>query len=74
MRKMEEESKGSTSDDEPEYGSETNSVKASKSGAKQSMNKVGQYLSTNLITQPNITLADVSINDYIAEMIEEMEK
>ena len=34
MRNMEEESKGSTSDDEPEYGSDTNSVKTSKSGAK----------------------------------------
>ena len=31
---MKEESKGSTSDDESEYGSDTNSAKASKSGAK----------------------------------------
>jgi hypothetical protein len=35
--------------------------------------KVGQYLSTNLITGPNITLADIGITNYTAELIEEME-
>lgn len=51
MKKNLEESKGSTSSDEPEYDSDLNSIKSIKSDQKAPKLKISLYLSTNLITQ-----------------------
>ena len=73
MRNQEEESKGSTSSKESEYESDTNSVKSAQNKSKSSrMNNIS-YLSTNLITQNNITLADIEIKNYLDSTINDME-
>ena len=60
-----EESKGSTSEEESEYESDTDTVKSAQNKSKSSrMNNIS-YLSTNLITQNNITLADIEIKNYL---------
>jgi hypothetical protein len=72
MKKIEEESKGSTSEEEPEYESDTHSAKSEKAPSKSTRPKITPYLSTNLITERNLTLADVSVEDYSVERIEDM--
>jgi len=64
MNKMEEESKGSTSGEESEYESDTNPADLPKSGSIAAKVMPGTYLSTNLIAEKNLTLADININSY----------
>ena len=73
MRKYEEESKGSTSGDESEYESDNNSVKEVKGSSVLPKAMTGVYLSTNLITERNLTLADIKIDNYTLDGIENME-
>ena len=61
MRKTEEESKGSTSEEEPEYESDGISDKSIKSDHGAPRLKISLYLSTELITERNLTLADIDI-------------
>jgi hypothetical protein len=70
---MEEESKGSTSGEESDYDSDTNPPQLPKSGSIAAKVMPGVYLSTNLITERNLTLADISINSYTLDDIENME-
>jgi len=73
MRMNQEESKGSTSEEESEYESDTDTVKSAQNKSKSSrMNNIS-YLSTNLITQNNITLADIEIKNYLDSTINDME-
>ena len=73
MRKLEEESKGSTSEEELEYESDTPSLKSVKIGSRAPKPNITPYLSTNLITGKNLTLADVTIEDFSVNKIEDME-
>jgi hypothetical protein len=61
MRNQEEESKGSTSEEGPEYESDVNSVKSDDNKSKASRMSNISYLSTNLVTSKNLTLADIYI-------------
>jgi hypothetical protein len=70
---MEEESKGSTSSEEPEYGSEGISDKSIQSDNGAPKIKVVYYLSTKLITERNLTLADIAIESYPTSKIDHME-
>jgi hypothetical protein len=70
---MEEESKGSTSSDEPEYESDHLSDKSIKSDRGAPKIKISSYLSTPLITESNLTLADVNIESYPESKISTME-
>ena len=73
MRNNKEESKGSTSSEEPEYESDINSIKSGKSASKPSKSKITPYLSTNLITETNLTLPDIIIQNYTMDQIEDLE-
>ena len=57
-----EESKGSTSSEEIEYESDVGSDKIIPSGSRAAPLKVVQYLSTNLISGSNLTLADIEVS------------
>ena len=61
---MAEESKGSTSGEESEYDSDTNPPDLAKSRSIAAKVMPGVYLSTNLITEKNLTLADINIESY----------
>ena len=73
MKAVEEESKGLTSgeDSEEEIGAEPNDLTNSGSIAAKVM--PGVYLSTNLITEKNLTLADINIASFTLQIIENME-
>ncbi len=58
---MAEESKGSTSGEDSDYDSDTQPPKMPKNVALAAKVVPGVYLSTNLITEKNLTLADISI-------------
>jgi hypothetical protein len=73
MNKMVEESKGSTSGEESDYDSDTQPPKLPKSASIAAKLMPGVYLSTNLITEKNLTLADIKIESYTLEVIESME-
>ena len=64
MNLMEEESKGSTSSEEPEYDSDHLSDKSIKSDGDAPKLKISLYLSTPLITERDLTLADVNVESY----------
>jgi hypothetical protein len=70
---MEEESKGSTSSEEAEYDSDHISDKSVKSDNGAPRIKISLYLSTPLITESNLTLADVNIESYPESRIGTME-
>ena len=61
---MEEESKGSTSGEESEYDDGADPTELTKSGSVAAKVMPGIYLSTNLITEKNMTLAGISIESY----------
>ena len=73
MQSLQEESKGSTSEEEPEYESDNNSDKSIKSSGGAPKLKISFYLSTQLITGENLTLADIMVESYPASRIESME-
>jgi hypothetical protein len=73
MKAMEEESKGSTSGEESDYDSDTQPPELPKSAAIAAKVMPGVYLSTNLITEKNLTLADINIESYTLDDIENME-
>ena len=56
-----EESKGSTSSEEPEYESDVHSEKSIEGSKGGSKLKISLYLSTDLVTQKNLTLADIKV-------------
>jgi len=56
-----EESKGSTSSEEPEYESDVHSEKSIEGSNGGSKLKISLYLSTDLVTQKNLTLADIKV-------------
>jgi hypothetical protein len=68
-----EESKGSTSEEEPEYESDSISDKSIKSVDGAPRLKISYYLSSELITEANLTLADITIESYPDSKIETME-
>ena len=70
---MSEESKGSTSSEEAEYDSDHISDKSIKSDGGAPKIKISLYLSTPLITESNLTIADVNIESYPASKIDIME-
>ena len=74
MSKQLEESKGSTSGEKLDYESEAGSVKSGASGSKTAKLKIVQYLSTQLIVDQNLTLADIRVEHYPSSKIEEMEE
>ena len=61
MERHQEESKGSTSSDEPEYDDDKLSDRSIKSDNGAPRIKISLYLSTELIVGKNLTLADVTI-------------
>ena len=73
MKNIDEESKGSTSGEESDYESDTNPAELPKSGSIAAKVMPGVYLSTNLITEKNLTLADIKIESYTLEVIKSME-
>jgi hypothetical protein len=73
MNKLEEESKGSTSSEEPEYDSDHISDKSIKSDEGAPKIKIAFYLSTALMTERNLTLADIKIESYPTSKIDKME-
>ena len=73
MNKFEEESKGSTCGEESEQESDTNPEDLPKSGLVAAKVMPGVYLSTNLLTEKNMTLADINIESCTLEVIEIME-
>ena len=70
---MEEESKGSTSGEESEYEDDAGPGELTKSGSVAAKVMPGVYLSTNLITEKNLTLADIQIDSYTLQIIENRE-
>ena len=64
-----EESKGSTNSEEVEYESDAASEKVIASGSRAPPLKEVQYLSTNLIVGPNLTLADIEVSSCPTNMI-----
>ena len=73
MKNLQEESKDSTSSEEPEYESDIHSEKSIESNKGAPRLKISLYLSTDLITWRNLTLADITIEKYPASKIQEME-
>ena len=73
MKLMEEESKGSTSGEESEYEDEADPKELTKSGSVAAKVMPGAYLSTNLITEKGLTLADIKIDNYTLQIIENKE-
>jgi hypothetical protein len=73
MRNQEEESKGSTSGEESEYESDIDSVKNDDNKSKSARVSSILYLSTNLVTARNLTLADIEIKNYVPLTIYDME-
>ena len=73
MQDLIEESKGSTSSEEPEYDSDVNSAKSIKSDNNAPRLKITLYLSTHLVTERNLTLADITIESYPESKIKTME-
>src|SRR6266446_1537769 len=73
MQKILEESKDSTSSEEPEYESDINSEKSVKSDQGAPRLKISYYWSTDLITLRDLTLADIKIESYPASKISNME-
>ena len=67
-----EKSKGSTSSDEIEYESDVGSDKGIPSGTRVAPLKVVQYLSTNLLSGSNLTLADIEVSSCLTVKIKEM--
>ena len=61
---MEEESKGSTSGEELEEDSDAEPAELTKGESIAAKVMPGVYLSTNLITEKNLTLADINIASY----------
>ena len=61
MKNIEEESKGSTSSEESEYESGADPEDLPKKASIAAKVMPGTYLSTNLITEKNLTLADIVI-------------
>ena len=57
-----EESKDSTSSEEDEYESDAAPEKVIASGSRAPPLKVVQYLSTNLISGSNLTLANIEVS------------
>ena len=68
-----EESKGSTSSEEPEYDSDIHSEKSIEGSRGVPKLKISLYLSTDLVTSANLTLADITIEKYPASKIHKME-
>ena len=73
MQKILEESKDSTSSEEPEYESDINSEKSIKSDHDAPRLKISFYWSTDLIIRRDLTLADINIESYPASKITNME-
>jgi hypothetical protein len=73
MKSMEEESKGSTSGEESEYEDGAEPADLTKRGSVAAKVMPGAYLSTNLISEKNLTLADIKIDSYTLQIIENME-
>jgi hypothetical protein len=73
MQQLEEESKGSTSSEEPEYDSDHISDKSIKSDGEAPKIKISYYLSTHLVTERNLTLADITIESYPISKINKLE-
>ena len=73
MKNIDKESKGTTSGEESDYESDTNPAELPKSGSIAAKVMPGVYLSTNLITEKNLTLADIKIESYTLEVIKSME-
>ena len=73
MASKEEESKGSTSSEEPEYDSDIGSAKSVASGSRAPPLKIVQYLSTSLIVSQNLTLADIEVNSCPTNKIKQLE-
>ena len=73
MKSLEEESKGSTSGEESEYDDGADPTELTKRGSVAAKVMPGVYLSTNLITEKNLTLADIQIDSYTLQIIETME-
>ena len=69
---MYEESKGSTSSKDSEFDSDTNPLDLPKKASIAAKVMPGVYLSTNLITEKNLTLADIKIESFTLEVIETM--
>ena len=61
---MEEESKGSTSGEEPGEDSDAEPAELTKGESIAAKVMPGVYLSTNLITEKNLTLADINIASF----------
>jgi len=68
-----EESKGSTSSEEPEYDSDIHSEKSIEGSRGAPKLKISLYLSTDLATSANLTLADINVEKYTSSKIEQME-
>ncbi len=68
-----EESKGSTSSEEPEYDSDIHSEKSIEGSRGAPKLKISLYLSTCLVTSRDQTLADITVEKYPASKIEKME-
>ncbi len=67
-----EESKHSTSSEEPEYDSDVDSTKVVGSDSGAPRVKISQYLSTQLIATKGLTLADIEVEAYPSSKIEAM--
>ena len=70
---MEEKSKGSTSEEESDFESDAEPADLTKKGSTAAKVMPGVYLSTNLITERSLTLADISIDTYTPQVILNME-
>ena len=73
MKSNIEESKESTSSEEAEYDSDVNSAKSIRSMGGAPKLKIVQYLSTELVTGRNLTLADIQVESYPESKIKSME-
>jgi hypothetical protein len=73
MKAMDEESKNSTSEEESEYEEDANPGELTKSGSVAAKVMPGAYLSTGLITEKSLTLADIKIDNYTLQVIENHE-
>ena len=73
MEGRNEESKGSTSSEEPEYDSDIGSAKSGTGVTRPPPLKITQYLSTCLLVEKNLTLADVEVSSCPTAKIKEME-
>lgn len=73
MQSLPEELKNSTSEEELEYESDSISDKSIKSVEGAPKLKISFYLSSQLITEGNLTVADITIESFPGSKIESME-